>query len=443
MLRGLGTVIALPALEAMMPRLAFTATTATAAAAGPKRLAWIYVPNGVDMTSWKPTTFGANYQLSPTLQGLAAFKNKMLVASGLTCNKANANGDGPGDHARANASYLTGVQATKSQGAGIHLGISVDQAAATKVGLLTRFPSLEIGMEQGGSGSCDNGYSCAYQHNLAWRSSTTPVAKECNPQAVFDRLFGSNSPSETAQARALANQKQKSILDFVLTDARSRQTKVGSADQQKLDEYFTSIREIETRLAKSSVEAPVKIPADAVRPPALPAKGGTNTYDTRLPLMLDMMVLAFQADLTRIITFPFADEGSNQTYGFADAPVPHHSTSHHMNDPVKIALLDKINAYHIKNFADLLTKLDKIKEGPNSILDNSLIAYGCGISDGNKHNHNNLPLILLGKGGGGVATGQHIQYNNVPINNMWLGMLDHIGAHWDSVGDSTGRISLA
>jgi hypothetical protein len=366
-----------------------------------------------------------------------------LVASGLTCNKANANGDGPGDHARANASYLTGVQASNSQGSGIHLGISVDQAAATKVGLLTRFPSLEMGMEQGGQGNCDNGYSCAYQHNMAWRNATTPVAKECNPQAVFDRLFGGGSAGESAQARAAAQQKQKSILDFALADAKTMQAKVGSTDLQKLDEYFTSIREIEVRLGKASVEPQVKIPADAVRPPAMAAKNGGSTYDTRLPLMLDMMVLAFQADLTRVITFPFADEGSNQTYGFADAPVPHHSTSHHMNDPVKIALLDKINAYHIKNFAYMLTKLDKIKEGNGSILDNSLIAYGCGISDGNKHNHNNLPLVLVGKGGGGITTGQHVQYNNVPINNMWLGMLDHVGAHWDTVGDSTGRISLA
>jgi hypothetical protein len=453
MLRGLGTAMALPALEAMMPKLAYTAVTGTAAAtAGPKRLAWIYVPNGVDMASWKPATVGANYELSTTLKALAAYKDRMIVASGLACTKANPNGDGPGDHARANAAYLTGVQPSKSEGSNIHLGISADQAAATKIGHLTRFPSLELGMEEGAQGRCDSGYSCAYQHNLAWRNATTPVGKDCIPQSVFDRLFGNSSPGESAQARALAQAKQKSILDFVLSDAQKMQNTVGSTDKQKLDEYFTSIREIEIRLGKASAEPAVKIPAGAVRPPAIDLKGDTkkvgvstsaSDYDMHLPLMLDMMVLAFQADLTRIITLPFADEESNQSYPWADAPVPHHGTSHHMGDPAKIAMLTKINAYHLKNFVYMLNKLDKIQEGNGSVLDNSLIAYGSGISDGQRHNHDNLPLILLGKAGGAVTTGRHVQYNNLPINNMWLGMLDTVGAHWDAVGDSTGRISLA
>jgi hypothetical protein len=420
--------------------------------AGPKRLAWLYVPNGVDMSNWKPATVGADYQMTTTLQTLAAFKSKIMVVSGLAALKANPNGDGPGDHARAQAAYLTGVQPVKSEGANIHLGISADQVAAQKIGSATKFPSLELGMEQGAQGRCDSGYSCAYQHNLSWRNATTPVGKDCLPQSVFDRLFSNGDPGQSAEARAKAQAQQKSLLDFVLGDAKTMESKISSTDQRKLDEYLTSIREIELRLNKTSND-PVKIPAGAVRPPAIDLAGSTkkvgvstsaSDYDEHLPLMLDMMVLAFQADLTRVITLPFADEESNQSYPWGDAPVPHHGTSHHMGDPAKIAMLQKINVYHLKHVAYLLEKLDKIQEGNGSILDNSLIAYGSGNSDGQRHNHDNLPLLLMGKGGGGVRTGRHVEFPaNTPINNMWLGMLEHVGATIPSLGDSTGKIQLS
>ncbi len=451
MLRGLGTAIALPCLEAMLPRTAFGAA-ATPVVAGPKRLAWLYVPNGVDMSNWKPATVGADYQMTTTLQTLAAVKSKIMVVSGLAALKANPNGDGPGDHARAQAAYLTGVQPVKSEGANIHLGISADQVAAQKIGSATKFPSLELGMEQGAQGRCDSGYSCAYQHNLSWRNATTPVGKDCLPQSVFDRLFSNGDPGQSAEARAKAQAQQKSLLDFVLGDAKTMESKISSTDQRKLDEYLTSIREIELRLNKTSND-PVKIPAGAVRPPAIDLAGSTkkvgvstsaSDYDEHLPLMLDMMVLAFQADLTRVITLPFADEESNQSYPWGDAPVPHHGTSHHMGDPAKIAMLQKINVYHLKHVAYLLEKLDKIQEGNGSILDNSLIAYGSGNSDGQRHNHDNLPLLLMGKGGGGVRTGRHVEFPaNTPINNMWLGMLEHVGATIPSLGDSTGKIQLS
>jgi hypothetical protein len=450
-LRGFGTAIALPCLEAMLPRMSFGAATA-ATVPGPKRLAWLYVPNGVDMASWTPAAYGAGYALSPTLQPLAAFKDRFMVISGMVCQKAFANGDGPGDHARAQAAYLTGVQPRKSEGSNIHLGISADQAAATKIGHLTKFPSLELGMEEGAQGRCDSGYSCAYQHNLAWRNETTPVGKDCLPQSVFDRLFGNANSAESAEARAKAQERKKSILDFVLSDAKSMQSSVSAADQRKLDEYLTSIREIEVRLSKSAEGPEIKPPAGAVRPPAIDLKGDTkkvgvstsaSDYDVHLPLMLDMMVLAFQADLTRIITLPFADEESNQSYPWADAPVPHHGTSHHMGDPAKIAYLAKINLYHMKYVARLLEKLDKIKEGNGSILDNSLIAYGSGNSDGQRHNHDNLPLLLIGKGGGTVNTGRHLQADGVPITNLWLSMLDHAGASWDTLGDSSGKLNIS
>jgi len=452
MLRGLGTAIALPALEAMLPRSGFGATVA-AAAPGPKRLAWIYVPNGVDMSSWKPTKVGADFELTPTLAPLAKFKDKMMVLSGLACEKANPNGDGPGDHARAMAAYLTGVQPRKSEGANIHLGVSADQAAADKIGYLTRFPSLEMGLEEGSQGGrCDSGYSCSYLHNLSWRNETTPVVKDCLPQSVFDRLFAAGDPNESAAAKARRQERQKSVLDFAISDAKALQTKISSTDKRKLDEYFSSIREIETRITKASTEAAIKPPAGAVRPEAIDLHGSTkklgvstssSTYDTHLPLMLDMMVLAFQCDLTRVITLPFADEESNQTYPWADAPVPHHGTSHHMGDPAKIAMLAKINLYHMKHFVSMLERLDKIQEGNGSILDNSLIAYGSGNSDGQRHNHDNLPLLLMGKAGGTVRSGRHLQFDpNTPITNLWLSMLEHTGVSRDKLGDSTGKIKL-
>jgi hypothetical protein len=456
MLRGLGTAIALPALESMLPRMAFGAAAGTVAAAppGPKRLAWLYVPNGVDMSSWKPATTGAGYALTPTLQPLAKFKDKFNVISGLACEKANPNGDGPGDHARAQAAYLTGVQPVKSEGANIHLGISADQAAADKMGYLTRFPSLELGMEEGSqNGRCDSGYSCAYLHNLSWRNETTPVVKDCLPQSVFDRLFSSSDPNESAEARAKREAKKKSVLDFAMADAKALQSKVGATDQRKLDEYFTSIREIEVRIGKAAAEKAIQPPPGTVRPEAIDLHGATrkvgvstsaSNYDTHLPLMVDMMVLAFQCDLTRVITLPFADEESNQSYPFADAPVPHHGTSHHMGDPAKIAMLAKINLYHIAQVLRLMEKLDAIQEGNGSILDNSLIAYGSGNSDGQRHNHDNLPLLLLGRAGGTVRGGRHIQYpDNTPNTNMWLTMLEHVGVKRDTLGDSNGKCSLA
>jgi hypothetical protein len=452
-LKGLGTAIALPCLEAMLPNMGFGAISAPTIA-GPKRLAWLYIPNGVDMSSWKPTTVGAGYDLTPTLQPLAPFKDKFNIISGLACTKANPNGDGPGDHARAQCAYLTGVQPRKSEGANIHLGISADQAAADKIGYLTRFPSLELGMEEGSqAGRCDSGYSCAYLHNLSWRNETTPMVKDCIPQSVFDRMFANGDPNESAEARAKQQERKKSVLDFALSDAKTLQSKLGTTDKRKVDEYLSSIREIEVRLTKVSQEPEIKPPEGTTRPEAFDLHGGTKkvgvstssiNYDKHLPLMIDMMIVAFQADLTRVITLPFADEESNQSYPWADAPVPHHGTSHHMGDPAKIALLAKINLYHMKHVAYLLQKLDSIKEGNGSVLDNSLIAYGSGNSDGQRHNHDNLPLLLFGKGGGSVRTGRHIQVDALtPINNLWLSMLEHVGVQRASLGDSTGRISLA
>jgi hypothetical protein len=454
-LRGLGTALALPFLESMVPtRLFGAATTDVVAkvAAGPRRLAWLYVPNGIDMQTWTPADLGANYTMSPTLNTLAAYRDRMLVVSGLVCDKANPNGDGPGDHARAQAAYLTGVQPNKTEGANLHAGISADQAAAERIGHLTKFPSIELGMEEGKQiGRCDSGYSCAYIHNLSWRNEKTPMVKDCDPQSVFDRLFSNGDPNETAEARARREGDRKSILDFVLADASAVQkNRLAYTDKQKLDEYLTSVREIELRMQRMATEAPQKLPEGAVRPEAFDRSSVRNvgvsssstSYDEHINLMLDMMVLAFQADLTRVITMPFADEQSNQSYPWAGANVPHHGTSHHMGDPAKQAMLAKINVYHLQKVAYLLQKLDNIKEGNGSVLDNCLISYGSGNSDGNRHNHDDLPLILLGKAGGTINTGRHIEAKDTPINNLWLSMLDHAGASDDKLGDSTGKLAL-
>jgi hypothetical protein len=449
MLRGMGTVLALPLLESMMPAARLFAAAA-APEPGPRRLAWIYVPNGCDMETWTPAKFGADYELSPTLNTLAAYRDRMLVVSGLVCDKANPNGDGPGDHARANAAYLTGVQPQKTGGANIHLGKSADQAAAEQIGHLTKFASLEIGVEDGRKAASDSGYSLAYSHNLSWRNETTPMTKDTDPQSVFDRLFSNGNPRETAEMKARRERDQTSVLDFVLQDANSFQNKLSAADRNKMDEYLTSVREIELRIQRAASAPPTPPPAGAVRPAAYDSSterkvgisSSSTDYDHHAKLMIDMMVLAFQADLTRVITLPFADEGSNQTYPWANADVPHHGTSHHQNDPAKKAMLAKINAYHLSLFNYMLGKLDGIKEGNGSILDNSLIAYGSGNSDGQRHNHDNLPLILLGKGGGTIKTARHLDATGTPINNLWLSMLDHAGASDNKLGDSTGRLTL-
>jgi hypothetical protein len=455
MLRGLGTAIALPVLDSMIPTrlLGSEAKAAAKAVAAPRRLAWLYVPNGIDMQNWTPAEFGSNYTLTPTLEPLAGFRDQFSVISGLVCEKANPNGDGPGDHARAMAAYLTGSQPRKTEGANIKAGRSADQAAADKIGHLTKFRSLEFGIEEGQQvGRCDSGYSCAYSHTISWRSDTTPVVKDCDPRSIFDRMFANGDPTESAESRARREASRKSILDFVLDDAKRLEKNLTYTDKQKMEEYLTSVREIEVRIGRNSQEA-TPIPEGAVRPSNFEYNAGVrklgvattkDNYVTHLPLMLDLLVLAFQTDVTRVITFPFADEQSNQTYAWAGANVPHHGTSHHQGDAAKQAMLAKINRYHVEQLAYLLRKLDGIKESNgNSILDNSLIAYGSGNSDGNRHNHDNLPTLLIGKGGGTVNPGRHLNYDGVPITNLWLSMMDRVGASLDSLGDSTGRIALA
>jgi hypothetical protein len=433
-LKGLGTAIALPFLEAMGPTWAIADTGRQAA---PKRMAFIYIPNGAHMAAWTPSAVGANFPLPPTLEPLKPFQDQLMVLSGLTLNTARPLGDGPGDHARAMSAFLTGAHPRKTHGADIKIGVSVDQVAARKIGEQTKFPSLEIGCEGGKlAGNCDSGYSCAYSSNLSWRTDSTPNAKEINPRQVFERLFGNQVKGEEDSTRAKRDRYKKSILDFVNEDARKLRFRLGGPDQRKLDEYLSSLREVETRIVRASQLPEAKAPNGLVIPGAVP-----QDYQEHLHLMCDLMVLAFQADLTRIATFVFANDGSNRSYKLIDVPEGHHDLSHHGGNKDKQAKIAKINRFHITQFAYLLEKLRAIQEGDGSLLDNSMIVLGGGISDGNAHNHDELPILLAGKGGGTLKPGQHIRVKKeTPLTNLYLGMLDRVGVPTEKLGDSTGKL---
>ncbi len=429
-LRGLGTAIALPWLEIMHRSSAFAA-----APAGPLRMAFFYVPNGVHMQDWTPKAEGALTDLPAILKPLSAYKDDLLVLTGLAQENGEAKGDGPGDHARALATFLTGVHPKKTDGADIKVGMSADQVAAEKVGKATRFASIELGIERGAqAGNCDSGYSCAYSSNISWRSEVTPMAKEVNPRLVFERLFANASDGPFDAKKANRDRYRKSILDLVADDARQLQGRLGATDRRKVDEYLTAVREIERRLVR--VESKADVAPGLTAPAGIPAD-----YREHVRMMGDMMVLAFQADLTRIATFMFANEGSNKPYPFMDVPEGHHDLSHHGNDAAKHEKIKKINTFHVDQFAYVLGRLKAIKEGDGTLLDRSMLVYGSGIGDGNRHNHDDLPVLLAGRGNGTIKAGRHLKYPKTPLNNLFLSMLDRMGAPTKSLGDSTGRLA--
>jgi hypothetical protein len=441
MLRGVGTAIALPWLES----LGFAAAPpgSTAAAGVPKRLAFVYVPNGVNMTEWTPSETGKLSKLTGILQPLDAHKEYVNVIGGMTLDKGRANGDGPGDHARAMSTFLTGRQPRKTSGADIKVGMSADQHVAQAVGDNTKFPSLELGIEPNRmSGNCDSGYSCAYSSNLSWRGESTPNAKEIDPKLVFERLFSGNDPKELAAARAKRQLYNKSILDFVTEDAKQLNKTLGQGDQRKLDEYLSSVREVELRIekARSANSAPAPKP-DMKQPAGIP-----KDVAEHMKLMADLMVLAFQTDLTRVATLPLSNDGSNRPYKFIDVPEGHHDLSHHGSDPVKLAKIAKINKFYLEQLAYLVGKLKAAKEADGStLLDNIMLVYGSGLGDGNAHNHDNLPILLIGKGGGTISSGRHIVYPkkaDTPLMNLYLALFQRMGAPATRFGDSTGVLSI-
>lgn len=435
-LRGLGTAVALPFLSSA-PGVRAAAAAAAAAGKPPLRMAFVYIPNGANMADWTPKQVGPSFELPRILQPLSEVRNDVSVLSGLAHDKAFANGDGAGDHARASATFLTASQARKTQGADIRVGTSVDQFTAQKVGNNTLFPSLELGTDRGQlSGQCDSGYSCAYSFNIAWRSATSPMPPEVDPKLAFERLFVQGDADETAEMRAKKKQRRASILDFVLDDARQLHSKLGRNDQRKLDEYMSAVRDVERRIEMAD-KVGIELP-DHTRPQGVPSK-----YGEHVKLMFDIMTLAFRTDSTRIGTFIMAHDGSNRAYADMGVSEGHHDLSHHENNAEKKEKIAKINTFHMQLFAAWLKQMKETKESDgSSLLDNSMIVYGSAIEDGNSHAHNNLPILLAGRGGGTITSGRHIQFEkNTPMANLFLSMMDRMGVQAERFGDSTGRLA--
>jgi Protein of unknown function (DUF1552) len=434
-LKGLGATIALPFLEAMSPRSLFAGQATAAAKVAPRRMAVFYIPNGATMEHWTPTTVGSGFELPRILQPLAPFQKELLVLSGLADAKAMGNGDGPGDHARAMSSFLTASQPFKTAGENIRVGVSLDQLAAQQIGQGTALPSLELGLEYGRqAGSCDSGYACTYSNTLSWSSPTAPAPKIVNPQVAFDRLFGGKADAEDSGQKTLFRQ---SILDFVREDAGRLNRRLGHSDRGRMDEYLTSIRELEVRLQKPAPEIPAEIAGGLQRPAGIP-----QNFRDHYRLMADLLALAFQADVTRVSTLIFGVEGSRRIFPEIGVLEEHHGISHHKGDVEKIEKITQINTFHMEEFAYFLAKLKSIKEGGGTLLDNSMILYGGGCADGNRHSHFDLPVLIAGNGGGHFATGQHVAFEkNTPISNLYLNLLDGLGVEAESFGDSTGRLS--
>jgi len=429
-LHGLGATITLPPVEIMQPASKALAW-APAEAVYPVRMAYVFVPNGVIMPDWTPEGTGADYKLSKTIGTIERHKEYFNVISGLAQDNGRPKGDGAGDHARCASVFLTGAHPLKSSDK-VQVGISVDQAAAQQVGELTRLPSLELGIERGkNAGSCDSGYSCAYSSNVSWKSATTPTAKEVNPRQAFERLFGTGDD----KTRLERMRNRKSILDVVASDANRLKQKLGQTDRRKLDEYFTSIRDIEQRIVRAE-NAPKIEPPDLKLPEGVP-----GDLQEHIRLMFDLLVVAFETDATRISTFMLANAGSNRSYAQVGVKEGHHELSHHRNNEEMMAKIQKIDSFLIEQYGYFLDRLKATKEGAGNLLDNSMILYGSGLSDGNRHDHDNLPIVLAGRAGGTITPGRHIRYEvETPMNNLFLSLCDRVGAKIDSIGDSKSRL---
>jgi hypothetical protein len=430
-LRGLGTAIALPSLASLR-----AASGATGGESIPTRMAFLYIPNGVHVERWRPTGEGRDFGLGPSLEPVAPFRDQLQLITGLAQRNGTAGPDGAGDHARAAATFLTGVRPRKTAGADIRAGISVDQIAAAAVGGATRFPSLELSCDAARrSGNCDSGYSCAYQFNLSWRSERQPLAAESNPRLVFERLFGAGKGEERKANLAARQRQRRSILDFVVEDARAIHGRLAGDDRRKLDEYLTGLREIERQVARFDA-APPEVPD-------LDLSGGPPpSYADHIGLMADLLVLAFRTDSTRIATFMLAHDGSNRSFpeiGVADG---HHHLSHHQGDAEKLEKIARIDRFYAEQFAAILRRFQEIREADGrTLLDHAMLVYASGLSDGNRHRHDDLPVILAGGAGGRLATGRHLKLpGEQPMTNLYLTMLDLAGAPQQSFGDSTGPL---
>lgn len=440
MLKGMGVAMALPMLDAMVPGATSTALARSggAAAKAPMRMAMVFAPNGVNYDHWAPEGEGRGYKLSPTLQPLEAVRQHVNVMTGLTLDKARANGDGPGDHARSAATFLTGRQARKTSGNDIKLGVSIDQFAAEQIGAKTRLRSLELGTEQTRTaGRCDSGYSCAYTTNVAWADEDTPMPKMINPADVFEQMFGDIKNVEAQAQRQARLKRRASILDYVQQDTQRLERRLGQSDRNKIDEFQTSIREIERRIQQArdgvEIEAP-DMPAPAGIPPE---------YSKHIDLMYDLMVLAFRMDITRVSTFMLGNGGSNRKFTELGIHDGHHGLSHHRGKADMVDKIRKIDRYYTERFAGFVQKLAETPDGDGTLLDHSMVLYGSGICDGNRHNHENLPIVMAGRANNTIDTGRLIRYREeTPLCNLYMSMLDRVGADVAEFGDATGRLEM-
>ena len=432
-LRGLGASIALPLLDGMMPAFA-----AAASVQPPLRLGVVYVPNGIIMANWTPAAEGLAYQMTPTLEPLAPFRDHILVLSGLAANGGRAlEGEGAGEHARASAAFMSGVHPKKTEGSDLRAGISFDQVAAKELGKHTQLASLEVAMDSNAVvGTCDSGYSCAYSNTLCWRGATTPMPMENQPRAVFERLFGDSDSTDPAERRQRM-ETDRSILDLVMEDASRMMTGLGTRDRSKLSEYLDSIRDVERRIVMAEEQSARELPT-VERPAGIPP-----TFTEHCKLMLDLQALAYQCDLTRVCTFMMGREQNTRVYtelGFSDA---YHPLSHHQGDPVKIAKVEKIDHLHTQMLAYYLEKLRSTADGDGSLLDHSMIVYGSALSDGNLHVHDNLPVLLASGQAAGIRGGRHTRYaDDTPMTNLYLTLLDKLNVPVEHLGDSTAKLNM-
>lgn len=440
-LRGAGTCLALPLFHSLGVSTVLGADgkppgLATTASGAPLRSAFIFFPNGAIPGAWWPAVEGADFELGKTLQPLQDVRKQIQLCGGLDHVNADGGADGGGDHARGNAVFLTG-QRLKKSATDLRAGISIDQQIAREVGHLTRLSSLELTCDhQRQTAGCDSGYSCAYQFNISWSSPKTPMTGESNPRLVFERLFGAGNPGERAAGTKRRLLEQRSILDFVMTDARSMQKRLGYKDQEKLDQYLTGVREIETRIQKAEKFGAVKDP-EIKTPPGVPAE-----YGEHLQLMFDMLVMAFQTDSTRVATFCLAHDGSNRSFSEIGVSEGHHDLSHHMNKPEMMNKVAEIDLWYAKQFASFLKKMEQARDiDGSSLLQNSMIVYGGGNADANRHTHTNLPILLAGGGGGALSPGRYKNHAGKPACNLYLSLADRMGVKGlERFGDSTGRL---
>lgn len=422
-------MLALPWLDAMVPALRSPPPP-------PVRCVFVFSPNGMNMQHWRPEGEGPAAKLVRTLEPLQPLQQRVTVFSGLAIDGGRPHGDGPGDHARAGGSFLTCAHPRKAGGADIQTGISIDQAIAARAGNETSFATLELGMEKGAAaGVCDSGYSCAYSNNISWRTPNTPVAKETDPRAVFARLFGDPKQAGDAASARAQREQDRSVLDAVLADAKALAARLGTTDRRKLDQYLESVRELEQRLARLDEETPTPVPAALL--------AASQDYKAKLGLMYELLALAFATDRTRIATFMLGNAGSNRSYKFLDVPDGHHDLSHHGKKPEKLAAIAKINRFQIEHFAAFLLRLQAEQQAHGDLLAQCLVMFGSGLGDGDRHNHDDLPVLLAGEGGGASLGQGHVRLGKaVPMANLYLAMLRAMGGDDESFADSTGVLKL-